>query len=260
MFTYGYIREATMAHLDIDEVEAQAMNIQSRFHIFANEAMQAICGGKPKYDYFKAKVVRKYAPLVMDGDTIRLATQEEIDWDEEEDGPREAPLLNTVQTREWYVEQGIYEVFDIAKMSDTFIAFADKQVWRIAKQEPSYEDYIQAEAFGRPLPKAQIVKERAELDLDFAYIGKNRIKFYKPGEYLVPARYLWFRFDSGIADDTEIDMPADIFLTIPLYVASVCLQIDNPQKASIKRSEFEMALARCTNTDFMDLNEVPASW
>ena len=50
---------------------------------------------------------------------------------------------------------------------------------------------------------------------------------HKTGEFLIPARFLWFRFDSGIGDDTEIDMPADILLTIPLYIASICLQIDN---------------------------------
>ena len=39
MYTYGYIREATMAHIDVEQ-EAQAMKIQERYHIFANEAMQ----------------------------------------------------------------------------------------------------------------------------------------------------------------------------------------------------------------------------
>ena len=71
---------------------------------------------------------------------------------------------------------------------------------------------------------------------------------------------MWFRFDSGISDDAEIDMPADIFLTIPLYIAACCLQIDNPQRANIKRNEFETALARCTATDFMELNEIKSSW
>ena len=52
----------------------------------------------------------------------------------------------------------------------------------------------------------------------------------------------------------SIDMPSDILLTIPLYIASVCLQIDNIQKAQLLRQEFEIALARCTSGDFMTLN------
>ena len=82
-FTYGYLREATMAHIDLDEAEVQAINLLERFHIVANEAMQAICASKPLYKYFEADVVKKYAPLVRDGAIIRVATKEEIEWDVE---------------------------------------------------------------------------------------------------------------------------------------------------------------------------------
>ena len=82
------------------------------------------------------------------------------------------------------------------------------------------------------------------------------VKFYKPGRYLIPAKFMWYRFDSGISDEAEIDMPSDIFLTIPLYIASVCYQIDNVQKAQLMRQEFELALARCTAGNFMALNKL----
>ena len=77
---------------------------------------------------------------------------------------------------------------------------------------------------------------------------------------MIPARFLWFRFDSGIGDETEIDMPADILLTMPLYIAAICLRVDNMQKAQILRQEFELALARCTSGDMLKLNDVPSSW
>jgi hypothetical protein len=94
------------------------------------------------------------------------------------------------------------------------------------------------------------------MDDDFSYISKNKLKFYKPGRYLIPAKFMWYRFDSGISDGTEIDMPSDIFLTIPLYIASVCHQIDNIQKGQLMRQEFELALSRCTAGDFMPLNKL----
>ena len=82
MFTYGYIREAVMAHLDIDEEEAQAMNLLSRFHIYANEAMQAICSSKPMYQYIDVTVVKKFSPIVVEENddgtfSYRPATEEE---------------------------------------------------------------------------------------------------------------------------------------------------------------------------------------
>lgn len=253
MFTYGYIREATMAHLDIDEEEAQAMNLLSRFHIYANEAMQAICAAKPMYQYIDITVVEKFAPLVMDGAIFRTATQEEIDWDVDLQGPRPFAFANEVQLKNYYHERDIYEQFETVAMQDTFINFANKQCYKIQEVKPTVEQQLEAEAFGKKLVEG-IVKSFAEVDKDFSYISKNKLKFYKTGRYLIPAKFLWFRFDSGIGDDTEIDIPSDILLTIPLYIAAVCLQIDNIQKSQLLRQEFEIALARCTSSDFMTLN------
>ena len=259
MFTYGYIREATMAHLDIDEEEAQAMNLLSRFHIYANEAMQAICASKPKYQYIDITVVEKFAPLVMDGAFLIPGTEEQINWNTETQGTPDFVFANETQTKNYYHDLNIYEVGETVSMTDTFIVFANKQCYKITERKPTVLEILEAEAFGRTLKTVKI-KTQALIDHDFSYISKNQLKFYKPGEFLIPARYLWFRFDSGIGDDTEIDMPADILLTIPLYIASICLQIDNMQKSQILRQEFEMALARCTSGDFMTLNEIKPDW
>lgn len=264
MFTYGYIREATMAHIDLDEEEVQAMNLLGRFHIFANEAMQAICSDKPMYKYLEVTIVPKYAPLVYDVDTngeafIREATKREIEWDPEEDGELEVKFLNEVQVKDYWNKKGIYQVCDKVKMDQAFIAFTDRQAYKIVEEQVSLDKILEAEAFDIPLiKKTQRVK--TVLDHDFSYISKNQIKFYKPGTYEIPYKSLWYIFESGIGDDVEIDMPSDILLTIPLYIASVCMQIDNPQKANIKRSEFELALAKCTSSDFMTLNEIKSTW
>lgn len=253
MFTYGYIREATMAHLDIDEEEAQAMNLLSRFHIYANEAMQAICAAKPMYQYIDITVVEKFAPLVMDGAIFRTATAEEINWDVDVLGQRPFTFANETQTKNYYHERNIYEQYEVVAMTDTFINFANKQAYKLSEVKPTPEQQLEAEAFGTSLPTGTI-KSLALVDNDFSYIGKNKIKFYKPGNYLIPAKFLWYRFDSGISDTAEIDMPSDILLTIPLYIASICLQIDNIQKSQLLRQQFELALARCTAGDFMSLN------
>ena len=259
MFTYGYIREATMAHLDIDETEAQAMGLLSRFHIFANEAMQAICASKPMYQYIDVTVVKKFDPLVTDGSFLRPATVAELNWDVDTQGPRPFEFVSEEITKDYYHKQNIYEVLEHLKMTDTFIAFANKQAYKVYIEEPSIEELLDAEAFGCK-PRTKLVKKDAEINNDFSYIGRNEIKFYKPGKYLIPARYMWFRFDSGIGDDVEINIPSDIILCIPLYIASVCLEIDNLQKSQILKSQFETALARCTSGDFMPLNKMDKSW
>jgi hypothetical protein len=253
MFTYGYIREATMAHLDLDEIEAQDMNLLSRFHIYANEAMQAVCASKPMYQYIDITVVEKFAPLVMDGAFFRPATKAEINWDVELQGPRPFNFASEAQTKNYYHEKDIYEVLETVSMLDTFINFANKQAYKITELKPTDAQVLEAEAFGTNL-KLPLIKSIVKVDDDLSYVSRNKIKFYKPGRYMIPAKFMWYRFDSGIGDEVEIEMPSDILMTIPLYIASICLQIDNIQKAQILRQEFELALARCTSSDFMTLN------
>lgn len=259
MFTYGYIREAVMAHLDIDEYEAQDMKLLSKFHIFANEAMQAICASKPMYQYIDVTVVEKFDPIVTDGSFFRKATDEEINWDIDTQGELEVTFLDEEQLKEYYHDKNIYKVREILSMKDTFISFTDKQSYKIIKKKLSAEEIL----FSEDIDVPNVDKEEkllATLDHDFSYISKNKIKFYKPGRYLIPAKFIWYRFDSGIGDDTEIDMPADIFMTIPLYIASICYRIDNVQKSQILRNEFELALARCTAGDMMPVSKIPSSW
>ena len=263
-FTYGYIREATMAHLDLDEEEAQAMNLLKRFHIFANEAMQAICSSKPMYKYIQLTIVKKFTPIVYDEqqDTIRLATEKEVKWNVDEQGERPDgvyPLLSDEIVRDYYHNLDTYEIGEKYSPEDNFLMYADKETRAIVEIPPTTAEILEAEAFDKPIPKKYDVHE-IQLDHEMSYVGRNQLKFYKPGKYYIPARYLWYRFDSGLGDDAEIDMPTDILLTIPLYIASVCLQIDNPSRAAIKRNEFETALARCSSADFMPLNKIVGSW
>lgn len=49
MYTWGYIKDAVLAKLDLDEEEASVQNLVDRFSIYANEAMIQICSTvKPK--------------------------------------------------------------------------------------------------------------------------------------------------------------------------------------------------------------------
>lgn len=218
-FTYGYIREAVQAHIDLDEQETQAMNLQERYHIFANEAMQAICAVKPKYDYFKVKIVNDIEKVNNDANIYLIGTE--------------------------------------IMMPDDFIAFAEKQIWAFIIDKPfNSEMFIK----GYTQPKYNNVKKIRATNNMYDYTGRNTLTFYQEGEYWIPYKAIWYKFTSNLSDTEIIDMPNDIFLTIPIYIAAQALLIDHGQKALAKRTEFELALSRCSSTDFLDLKRITPSF
>lgn len=249
MLTFGYIREATQAHIDLDEQETQAMHLQERYHIFANEAMQAICSVKPKYDYFVVQAVSKYLPVINEGNNIfRLATEDEINW--EVLGAPEPNFADDVDTKKWYEGQNIFLLNTRVRMPDDFVAFANKLAWAFIIYN-SFESEAFVTGTWSPTPYESLKKVKATKSM-FSYSGSNTLTFHEIGEYHIPYKGIWYRFKSGLGDAEVIDMPDDILLTIPLYIAAQCLQMDHAQRAASKRAEFELALARVNSTDFLE--------
>jgi len=245
MLTYGYIREATQAHLDLDEQETQAMNLQARYHIFANEAMMAICAVKPKYDYFKVNIVEEYTPIInLGNNAFRVATTEEIEYLVH--GLARPNFADTADTTKWYEDQHIYLIGNAVRMPSDFLAFANKQAWAFVVYDNNSENFVNGEVITSSTPTRVVATKTM-----FMYTGINTVTFQQEAEFWIPYKGLWFQFRSGIGDDDPIDMPMDILATIPLYVAAQCLQMDHAQKANAKRAEFELALARVSNTDFL---------
>lgn len=57
MYTWGYIKAAALAKLDISENEARTQGMLTKFHFYANEAMTQICSSvKPKASYFAVTI------------------------------------------------------------------------------------------------------------------------------------------------------------------------------------------------------------
>lgn len=57
-------------------------------------------------------------------------------------------------------------------------------------------------------------------------------------------------FTPTTQDDVELDIPDDILVCLPSYIASQLFKIDDEQKSSIYRNEYEMALARINENDY----------
>ena len=276
MFTYGYIQNATLARLDIDENEAQDMKLLNRFPYYANEAMQAICAARPRYDYVNVKVVRDFDVVVYDIEnpaSFFIGTKDvhyTVDEEGNIRGVEGYDIATDEQTTDYYHNVlNTYKIGEKYQCSEDFISFApDKQAFIAAKE------YINPEKvkFGTNVyldkdDKVYVMKERtAKINYDYGVMGGNKLKFYHEGEFRIPAKFTWQNFlkfvdnNTQLNKDTELDIPFDILMTIPIYIASICLQIDNTQSAQLMRQEFELALARCASTDRMMQTTIPQTW
>lgn len=211
-FTYGYLKEAVKAHLDLEEEELEAMNINQRFHIFANEAIQAIGYSKPKYVYYEFTAVASFT---------------EID-----DTPGD-------DLAAYWNNEHVYLVGQVIDMPDDFLAFATKRA------------YMWTDSFTNKLPATTKY---------LTYLSDSEFTVLAAANYLVPYQATWFTFAQDIEDTEFIAMPDDLALTIPIYVASVCLQQRDLKIAQAKRQEFELALRRCKTTNFLQNTAVTSTY
>ena len=231
-YSYSYLQEAVKAHLDLEEDELELMNINSRFHIFANEAMQHICHSRPKYKYFEFEAVTAFAPLIYDDGVLRLAT-----YEEQLLSP--ASLATFEETAEWYNKQGIYLVGQVIPMPDDFITFIDKRAFMWTNS---------------------IVNKVTATKTYMTYMSNNEILVLASAFYMIPYAAIWTVFSQDTDVNLDISMPSDLALTIPIYVASVILQQRNLNMANAKRQEFELALSRCKASNVLENKEIKASF
>jgi hypothetical protein len=296
MYTYGYLREAVMAHCDLEEDELQAMNVLKRLHIYANEAMQAICACKPNYKYFKVNIVNKYKPiakLIINNETVYKDYYETISnstgsidkineaaIDEKYENKvlfekssetywilvrnngtlnwQKIILADELITNKYYKDRNVYLINEEIKMPDEFIAFTNKQTFIVKRHERfNYEDFVN----GRDWTTNEAERlEPVNYNKDIMFVGQNKIMCFKVGEFMIPYKCTWLNFSDNLADTDILDIPVDILNCLPLYIASEVLQIDYAQKAQIKRSEFEMALSRIVVTNNMPVNRIKPSF
>lgn len=236
-FSYGYLKNAVKAHLDLEEDELEVMNINQRFHIFANEAIQQICHSKPKYSYFQFTAVSEFTPLVYRNGVLQVATTTEIEW--KANGLTEPTFATEEKMISWYNEQAIYLAGQVITMPNDFIAFAAKKAF-------VWTDFI--------------TNKQAATKQHIMYLSDNEFIVHYAANYQIPYKGTWITFNQNDKENLIVPMPADLALTIPVYVASVCLQQRNLTMAQAKRSEFELALSRCKSTNLLENMSINASF
>lgn len=227
MITWGYIKQATLAKMDLSVDAAVDQGLIEKMPFYANEALTEITSAiKAKRAYTDFKVADRDAVLKCIAQTYGQEAMYFV-LDHPCDLNRATEdQLNALKVYEHYVYVG-----DTIKMPDDFVAWSDDTNWKVTK-DCNGQDMLE------PLK-----------DTEFAQRG-NKLIFMKPCICKIAYFAKWFFFTPTTQDDVELDIPDDILVCLPSYIASQLFKIDDEQKSSIYRNEYEMALARINENDY----------
>ncbi len=220
MYTWGYIKDAALAKLDLEQEEANEMKLINRFAFYANEVITQVCSTvKPKRLFHEVRAFFKaidYGTYVLIDDVtynnVKLSSDGNFILDANE-------------------KVIMYKVGTCITMPADFISFGD-DVSTI-----TYDIY-----------NARFIEECHDDTL--VYKGYNQFICLKPGLYHISYNARWITFDNSTPTSEVLDVPTDILECIPSYIAHQCYKIDDEYKSSVFRNEYEMFLARIDDTNF----------
>jgi hypothetical protein len=111
-YTWGYIKDASLAKLDLSEEEANTQGLISRFPFYANEVITQICSSiKPKYAYVSFEITNDEigVPQVMPEDFVSFGDDVCFEYKEKNIGNNKV-----TETVELYDED--YEYYEYNKV------------------------------------------------------------------------------------------------------------------------------------------------
>ena len=220
MYTYGYIKNAILTKLNLTEKEALEQNLIDTFIYNINECLSQIASTiKPN---FVTKEIIVYADEIPIPENLKFIDGE----------PVEVRLEKEEGLKEYLSNKAI--VGQLFEMPEDFIAFSGV---------PRFQE----EKCGTYLPSEEIHDEVIHMD-------RKKVVFLKPGIYQITYDGWWPEFNDEMQDNLELDIPADVVICIPSYVASQIWKIDDERKANIFRNEFEMFFSRINNSDYRGVN------
>ena len=221
MYTWGYIKEASLAKLDMSADQAIEMGLLNKFPFYANEAMTQILGIKPKRTFAVFNVKRELDVIAT---CKRIYELDDVSFLVK--GPRAEEDLSLNQSKALKYYNEFTYVNKPVTMPKDFYSWNDDR---------SYIDR------GQGLVEAS--------DGEYNLYGANKVIFFATGAFHLPYNATWFTFTSNMNDDVVIDVPGDIVECLPAYIVSQCYKIDDETKSSLYRNEFEMAMARLDEND-----------
>lgn len=238
MYTYGYIKEACLAKLDMSNEEAVRLGIFNKFPFYANEAVTQICSSiKAKATFAEFLVFDKkdYANCIRSKfGHVELDELEDI-WNTKKCNVEDLPIAPINYQTIWhkYHDDKVVFLGEIVNMPSDFVSFGDDINRRF-----NCELYVHS-----------TIPEEATDEM-WNTMGTNKVMFLKPGKYMISYNARWYTFTPSIDDGVVLDMPADVVDALPSYIVSQCLKVDDEAKANTYKTEFEIFLARMDDNNY----------
>lgn len=223
MYTWGYIKEATLAKMDLTVNQAIDMGLINKMPFYANEAITQITSSikaNRKYVEFQVRdrleviriIVNKYH---FDNiDFLYIPTCNKDGWTQD-------------QIDAWNIYHAYTFTEEPANFPNDFFAWSSDICYRW-----------------------ECGHWTGTSDFDYTTYGSKQIIFKRPGDYRISYLAKWFKILPTTSDETELDAPDDIIEALPSYIASQLYKIDDETKSAILRNEYEMALARIDENDY----------
>lgn len=223
MYTWGYIKEAALAKMDLTVEQAIGMGLINKMPFYANEAITQITSAvKAKRQYIEYHVRNKEAVLDMLQHQYKF---EDISF--LLNPPCDKSTLSTDKIEALEILESYEYVGDPVQFPADFFAWSDDIVY-----------------------KYKCDHWEGASDYDYTTYGGNKVMFKRHGDYRFPYLAKWFKILPTTSDEVELDCPDDILECLPSYIASQLYKIDDETKSAILRNEYEMAVARIDENDY----------
>lgn len=225
MYTWGYIKEACLAKLDMSAQQAIEMGLMNKFPFYANEALGQITQA------IRAK--REYAEFEV-RDEIAEVEYLRIQWELDD----MSFLYKRPCNKDEYSLAQLYALQEYDKysyvgrpvrMPKDFVFWGDDRNYQ-------YDDCLH--------------NWYEVSDNDFEIIGDNKIMFNHCGKFRISYMAKWFTFLPTTDDNEELDIPDAIVEALPSYIVSQCYKIDDEVKAAYYLNEFEILIARIEDNSY----------
>lgn len=228
MYTWGYIKEAALAKMDLSLEQAIEMNLVNKMPFYANEAITYITSS------IKAK--RAYAEFdVRDLNETLNCVKEKYKLDDVSflfKQPCDKTILSLDQAAALDEYNSHYCVNQVIKFPSDFVMWSDDPNYILVKNCFCNFEWKELE------------------DTVYQTYNGNSLIFVEPGYYRMAYKAKWFKIYPTTSDEEELDCPDDILEAIPSYIASQLYKIDDETKSAYLRNEYEMMLARIEENDY----------
>lgn len=225
MYTWGYIKEACLAKLDMTANQAIEMGLMNKIPFYANEALGQITQA--------VRAKREYAEFeVFDEIAMVKSLQLKYSLDDMSflyNRPCNIDEYSTNQIK----AMSEYDKYDYIGrcicMPDDFVFWGDDRNYQY---DNCLHNWYEAN------------------DNDFDIIGDNKIMFNHCGKFRISYCAKWFTFLPTTDDNEKLDIPDAIVEALPSYIVSQCYKIDDEVKAAYYLNEFEILVARIEDNSY----------